>query len=75
MTSPAACPKCAAEMVPGFLLEKSDGYRQCTEWVSGEPEDKAMGGVVVKGREVRPVRSFRCTGCGFLELYALSIPA
>lgn len=74
MTPSTPCPKCAGEMQPGFLLEKSDGYRACTEWISGAPEDKALGGVVVKGRAQYPVRSYRCAACGFLEHYALPGP-
>jgi predicted nucleic-acid-binding Zn-ribbon protein len=63
------CPKCRAEMEPGFVLEQTYG---AMTWVEGTPERSIWTGIKLKGRERIPVTTFRCTSCGYLESYATS---
>jgi hypothetical protein len=60
------CPKCGAEMQEGFLIESKLPSR----WVAGKPTTSVLGGTQARGREQRQVGSYRCVGCGYLELYA-----
>ena len=68
------CPKCAAEMEPGFVLDKSysEQYFSEPEWAEGVPEHSLWTGLKLRGRERLPVTTYKCTGCGFLESYARS---
>jgi predicted RNA-binding Zn-ribbon protein involved in translation (DUF1610 family) len=74
--SPAAtasssnCPKCQGTMEDGFLLDQQ-GYNSVyvvTQWVEGPPKKKFGSGVETKVK--RSTSAFRCTNCGYLELYA-----
>ena len=65
MNTPSNCPKCGAEMQPGFILE----HRKAVRWFAGEPET-SLAGDVKATRDQRHVESYRCVGCGYLELYA-----
>jgi hypothetical protein len=70
MPSPI-CPKCSRAMEEGFLLD--NGYARFTqaEWVEGKP--KLTGwwpGLRLKGKARRPVTTYCCPQCGFLESYA-----
>ena len=72
MTPPlTACPKCRGQMEPGFLLDKSHFDRPLpTEWLEGQPEVSIWTGLKTKGRDRFPVRTNRCTTCGYLESFA-----
>ena len=72
MTAQApVCPKCAAAMAPGFIIDKGDnGSVSAPEWAEGKPERSFWTGVKLRGRERHPVTTFRCTACGYLESYA-----
>jgi Domain of unknown function (DUF6487) len=59
------CPKCGAEMQPGFILE----HRKALRWIAGEPKTSFLGDVGATG-EQRHIESYRCVGCGYLESYA-----
>ena len=63
------CPKCGADMQEGFTLE----HRLPVGWFSGKPERSLQGDIKPAGREHRYIESFRCVGCGYLELYATEI--
>jgi hypothetical protein len=60
-------------MEEGFVLDKSygHGWAEITEWMQGAPEKSFWTGVKMKQRARRPVTTWRCTKCGFLESFAL----
>lgn len=66
------CPKCKGEMEEGFILDKGAyGSQNPSDWVEGEPRPSFWhGGVKVTDKRRYEVRSCRCVGCGYLELYA-----
>ncbi len=65
------CPKCHAEMEPGFLIEHGDyGQAGTSEWAEGPPERSVWTGIKLRGKERRRVDTYRCVRCGFLESYA-----
>ena len=57
-------------MQEGFILEASPGVRMASEWIAGAPEPGGLMGLHVKGKEKRPIQTFRCSKCGYLESYA-----
>lgn len=64
------CPKCGADMEPGFVVDHSYGTAAASEWIEGPVEASMWTGVRLRGRDRRRIDSFRCVGCGYLELYA-----
>lgn len=65
------CPKCQSEMEQGFLLDiqgPAVNDKRPSDWVKGPAERNFWQGVKVKNR--RQVVAYRCTHCGYLELYA-----
>ena len=64
------CPKSGAEMQEGFILE----HRLSVRWIAGKPEKSFLGDIKAAG-EHRHIESYRCVGCGYLELYATEIIA
>ncbi len=72
---PPKCPKCAAEMEPGFVIDKGmpgSGSSSIPEWADGVPERSIWTAVKLRGHERHPVSTFRCSRCGYLESYATS---
>jgi hypothetical protein len=53
-------------MQEGFLLE----HRVALRWIGGKPDASWLGDINAHGRKQRQVGSYRCVGCGYLELYA-----
>ncbi|GMM94500.1 hypothetical protein [Qipengyuania sp. MTN3-11] len=70
-TSSKTCPKCGRRMEEGFTIDAGD-YNSPTVpgWHPGQP-DKRWYGLKVDKAEKRPVATWRCTSCGYLESYAL----
>lgn len=67
----ATCPKCAEAMEEGVLLDRGHAntvLRQ--QWFRGEPAKNWLGGLTTKGMQALDVSALRCTGCGYLELFA-----
>jgi predicted nucleic-acid-binding Zn-ribbon protein len=64
------CPKCQNQMEDGFLLDQQGYDAQYTNslWVEGPVKKKFIGGIETKVR--RPILAYRCTNCGYLEMYA-----
>ena len=61
-------------MEAGFIRDRAAGGANLqAKWVEGAPtpsfwlEDR----VNMQGREPVPVTTFRCSGCGYLESYAI----
>jgi hypothetical protein len=63
-------------MQEGFLPDFGDGaiaHRQGI-WVEGKPVLGRLGGLFsglrLRGRAQLPISAFRCTSCGYVEIYA-----
>ncbi len=65
------CPKCNGKMAEGFLLDLSASGPTQIKWVDGAPTPSFWTGINLKGHELIPVSTHRCTRCGFLESYAM----
>lgn len=59
------CPKCKGEMEVGFVA----GPR-VVAWIEDPLPTSTLLGVNVREGKQRPIRTFRCIDCGFLESYA-----
>lgn len=64
------CPKCGGRMQQGFILDNTHGARLVSHWAPGAPLKSWWAGTKAAERELVPVGSYRCAGCGFLEMYA-----
>lgn len=56
----------------GFLMDASFGkdYAEPARWAEGSPVKSIWSGVKNKIR--RRIDTYRCTGCGYLESYAVT---
>lgn len=64
------CCKCSKPMVVGFVADRSHmAVTQRPFWVEGEPQT-VLGIARTGAKEQFWVEAHRCSGCGFLELYA-----
>lgn len=71
MSATVECPKCAAAMVRGFVVDHNMGAATVGLWVEGEPLRSHWGSGVRAPRDHSiPVATFRCGACGFLQSYA-----
>ena len=64
------CPKCAEVMQEGFVVDYGYSKNYVAQWVAGKPELGFLGGTKLWGKEQRPIQTFRCPKCGYLESYA-----
>ena len=70
------CPKCKGQLDEGYIanipvygtLLKALNSRM--KWVPGKAEQNTMGYVKYPRDGVKPVKTFRCASCGYLESYA-----
>jgi hypothetical protein len=75
------CPKCNAAMQEGYIADQGESRQlKVSEWVEGAPE---YGGfwesgfwenLKTKNHKVYQVTTYRCSGCGYLESYAIHAP-
>ena len=66
-----SCPKCRGRMEEGFLPDWGDGNRlRTSQWQEGLPEKSFWFGLKTGDKRRYQIRSYRCTGCGYLESYA-----
>ena len=66
-----SCPKCAAPMDEGYMVDHTHGgSRTVSHWVEGPPERSIWMGLKIADRRSFSVATFRCQRCGFLESYA-----
>jgi predicted nucleic-acid-binding Zn-ribbon protein len=72
-TGPATvirCPKCNVQMLEGWTT----GFGTCqTLWVDGKPRKSfwRLGQMkVTRKNYLIPVTAYRCSACGYLEVYA-----
>jgi hypothetical protein len=55
----------------GFTTDFAYGSILQASWSPGEPVMRRfVGGVKFQKRDARPIVTYRCTGCGYLESYA-----
>jgi predicted RNA-binding Zn-ribbon protein involved in translation (DUF1610 family) len=67
------CPKCGHYMEEGFVLDvqgDANNERAAALWIQGPISRSFWTGVTTRKRARRPITAFRCTTCGFLEMYA-----
>jgi hypothetical protein len=57
-------------MEEGFIVDHTYGGAAPPEWTKGPIEKSFWVGVKIQGKERRPVKTYRCPGCGLLESYA-----
>jgi hypothetical protein len=65
------CLKCGGEMNEGFVFNQAGmqtGVRNV--WHPGEPQFKFFAGLKVEKNKLRPITTYRCDQCGYLECYA-----
>lgn len=65
------CPKCSSDMQEGFIPDaiSTISYKPVV-WVSDKRETSPWTGVRMTGKQQKLIKAFRCTGCGYLEMYA-----
>ena len=71
-----ACPRCAKWMEKGYVLDISYGGAFQSSWVPGEPAEKrpilgAERGIKIPKLQRQKIVTYRCTGCGYLESFAM----
>jgi predicted nucleic-acid-binding Zn-ribbon protein len=72
------CPKCRSRMEEGFIEEVTRNAIRAAKWIEGPPEERYLFGLKTtpfiglntKGKRQYEVTTYRCTRCGYLELYA-----
>lgn len=64
------CPKCQGSMIEGFIPGEKSGMPIVSAWIEGPPEKGWWGNVKLPGKP-KPISTWRCNRCGFLEQYAL----
>ena len=67
-----SCPRCGSSMEAGYVIAQGYGKITDAQWVAGEPEERGWfgGGLKLWRKERRPVTTYRCQRCGYLESYA-----
>ena len=64
------CPKCnSMQIEEGHQIDKSHGESFVGAFIPGPP-DKRWWGLKLDKKKFRPITTFCCTKCGFLESYA-----
>ena len=69
MAGGSYCPKCEGRMAEGFIADQGHGSYYVPSWHPEAP-DKRWWGLKLDKKKFRPIATFRCTKCGFLESYA-----
>jgi hypothetical protein len=58
-------------MEQGFVLDQTRNARAVSAWVPGAPSKSFWSGTKLPDKtELQPIGAFRCSSCGYLELYA-----
>ena len=58
-------------MEAGFLKDERYGHPDMSRWIPDAPRGRLFGGVKLPPwRDRLPVGAFRCSKCGWLDLYA-----
>jgi hypothetical protein len=65
------CPKCQKKMETGHIPDVGYGVITQGTWTSGAAEQRRfLGGIKYDKKRQVPITAYRCSRCGFLELYA-----
>ncbi len=64
------CPKCNRKMLEGFIADYTHGAILVSKWIEGEPEKSFWRGLKTRGKRSARVKTYMCSGCGYLESYA-----
>jgi hypothetical protein len=64
------CPKCQGELVQGFIPDLAFAQAVVGHWYKGPPRTHYSGDMKVPALGGLPIAAFRCSQCGYLELYA-----
>ena len=65
------CPKCQRKMEPGHIPDMGHGIILQSSWTQGPPERRRyLGGIKYNKKAQVPIIAYRCTRCGYVELYA-----
>ena len=64
------CPECRGKMEVGFVPEYTRNRVMRSYWIEGELERSFWTGLHLKGKDIRAVQTWRCTGCGLLRSFA-----
>jgi hypothetical protein len=64
------CPKCSKKMEEGFIVDHSHAINMQAEWIEGAPQRAFWTGLKLRGKVRRPVATFCCPSCGYLESFA-----
>ncbi len=65
------CPKCNRAMEIGHVADVGYGSILQSNWTAGIPvRRRFVGGIKWRLQDSRPITTYQCSGCGFLESYA-----
>ena len=64
------CPKCGSAMEQGFVLDNAYIERVVSHWAPGAPLKSNWVGTKLPEEKLVPIGAFRCSSCGYLEMYA-----
>jgi hypothetical protein len=64
------CPKCAGNMVQGFVPDRTYGAILVEGWHEGQPRKSFWTQTKEPPTQGLPIGVFRCEQCGYLEFYA-----
>jgi len=57
-------------MEQGFVLDNTHGGRLVSQWVAGSPLKGFWFVTKLRDEKRVPIGAYRCSSCGFLEMYA-----
>ncbi|MEO8881462.1 MAG: hypothetical protein ABI446_13795 [Gemmatimonadaceae bacterium] len=65
------CPKCNRVMEIGWVADVGYGMILQSSWTPGiAVRRRFIGGMKWQQQDSRPITTYRCAGCGFIESYA-----
>ena len=67
---PTSCVKCQGSMSDGVMVDVGYGSYSVGSWQSGPPTISRWFGLKVNKKALIPTTAYRCSRCGFIELYA-----
>jgi hypothetical protein len=65
------CPKCSNKMELGFFTDFSDSAYTANSWRRGIYNNSFINQLLNDRSEDIEITAYRCTSCGFIELYAI----
>ena len=68
--SEQTCPKCDGHMARGFIPDAGHGQVFIAGWHEGVPRKALVRKTKVDLRQGIPIAAFKCSECGYLEMYA-----